>query len=53
VIITILDTEERVLEKGEAILVKGFWEYIPAAHGKVIAEAHDLAGNTAKKEMVL
>jgi len=51
VIVTVLDAKERVLEKGEAMPIKGFWEYIPAAHGKVIAEAHDLAGNTASKEM--
>ena len=53
VIVTVLDAEERVLEKGEAILINGFWEYIPAASGKVRVEAHDLAGNTASKEMVL
>jgi hypothetical protein len=53
VIVTILDAEERVLEKGEAMLIKGFWEYIPAAYGKVRVETHDLAGNTASKEMAL
>ena len=53
VIVTVLDAEERVLEKGEAIPMEGVWEYIPAAHGRVKVEAHDLAGNTATKEMVL
>lgn len=51
VVLTILDEQEKVLEKGDAILIKGLWEYIPAAHGRVIVEAYDLAGNIARKEI--
>jgi hypothetical protein len=50
VVITILDEHENALEQGEAILIKGLWEYIPATQGRVKVEAYDLAGNVTRKE---
>jgi hypothetical protein len=53
----ILNDKGKVLEKGEAIRKKGpstgsgWWEYAPAAEGKVMIEAQDLAGNVVKAEM--
>jgi type I site-specific restriction endonuclease len=41
-----------LLEQGEAVLVKSeLWEYLTVTAGKVIVEARDLAGNTARKEI--
>jgi len=51
--VMILDEEEKVVEKGEALRCKGdWWEYRPTAEGKVVVEARDLAGNIAKEELV-
>jgi hypothetical protein len=42
----------KMLQKGEATKGRGdWWEYVPAAEGKVIAEARDLAGNVVKAEI--
>ena len=50
--VTILDEAGKVLEQGEAVLVKSeLWEYLTVTAGKVIVEAWDLAGNTARKEI--
>ena len=41
-----------VLEQGDVVQLEGdLWEYQPAAEGRVIAEARDLAGNVVRKEM--
>jgi len=49
--VMILDEEGKVVVKGEAIKIKGdWWEYMPAAEGKVVVEARDLAGNVVRKE---
>ena len=49
--VLVLDTKEKIVEKGEAIKKNGdWWEYSPAAAGKVILEARDLAGNVARAE---
>ena len=50
VVITMLDAEGMVLEKGEAIRREGNgWEYAPRMAGNIItAEAWDLAGNVTK-----
>ena len=50
VVVTVLDNESTMLEKGEAIRGEGdWWEYIPRTMGKMItAEAWDLAGNVTK-----
>jgi hypothetical protein len=50
--VTVLGTDGKVLEKGEA--TKGdtdWWEYTPQGSGKILAEARDLAGNITKAEM--
>jgi hypothetical protein len=51
--VMILDEDGKVTEKGEGIKGRGdWWEYVPDAEGKVVvAEARDLAGNVARKEM--
>ena len=42
--VMILDEQGKVVENGEAIKGKGnWWEYVPAAAGKVTVEARDLA----------
>ena len=50
VVITILDDEGKVLDKGEGVRQKGdWWEYVPNTAGKrIIAEAWDLAGHMTK-----
>jgi hypothetical protein len=48
----ILDEEGEVRERGEGIKSEGdWWEYVPAATGKVVVEARDLAGNKVKAEL--
>lgn len=52
VMVTVIDADGKVLEKGEA--VKGdadWWEYVPQGAGKIVMEARDLAGNVTKVEM--
>jgi hypothetical protein len=57
--VLILDEQGKVVEKGdcEALRKEGlrgegdWWEYVPAAEGKVVVEARDLAGNVAKAEI--
>ena len=50
--VLILDEKGKVAEKGEGIKSKGdWWEYVPAADGRVVVEAHDLAGNVVKEEI--
>ena len=50
--VLILDEKEKTVEKGEGIRKKGnWWEYTPAAEGKVVVKARDLAGNVAEAEM--
>jgi hypothetical protein len=40
------------LEQGEAAQGRGdWWEYIPSAAGKVVAEARDLPGNKVQAEL--
>ena len=51
VLVTILDSEEKILEQGEAVLVKDMkWEYVSATEGRVKIEVWDLAGNVTKQE---
>jgi hypothetical protein len=48
----ILDEQGKVVEKGEGLRGEGnWWEYVPTAEGKVVAEARDLAGNVVKEEI--
>jgi hypothetical protein len=50
--VMILDEQGKVVEKGEALRGEGdWWEYVPTAEGKVVAEARDLAGNVVKAEI--
>lgn len=52
VLVTILDNEGKVREKGEGVKRKGdWWEYVPATEGRVRVEARDLAGNMTQREM--
>ena len=52
VLVTILDNEGKVREKGEGVKRKGdWWEYVPATEGRVRVEARDLAGNVAEAEI--
>jgi hypothetical protein len=47
--VSILDAEGKVVEKGNAVKTEdGWWEYVAAMKGKVVAEAWDLAGNVGK-----
>ena len=56
VVITVLDEDGKVLEKGEGVRQEapstgsGWWEYVPSTAGKTVsAEAWDLAGNKTLK----
>ncbi len=50
--VSVLDEEGKVLEQGEAVQGRGdWWEYVPAAFGKIVAEARDLPGNKATAEL--
>jgi len=51
VVITILDEEGKIVEKGEGVRQEGdWWEYVPSTVGKTVtAEAWDLAGNKTLK----
>jgi hypothetical protein len=50
--VTILDEEGKVKEKGEGIRGEDdWWEYVPAAEGRVRVEAWDLAGNVVRREI--
>lgn len=50
VVITILDVDDNVIEKGEALKVdERWWEYTVSMDGKVAAEAWDLAGNVVQE----
>lgn len=52
VVLTILDEQGNVIEKGDALKVdERWWEYVSSAQGKVLAEAWDLAGNVAGKNL--
>ena len=49
--VMVLDTKGKIVEKGEAIKKKGdWWEYVPAAQGKMVVEARDLPGNVVKED---
>jgi hypothetical protein len=49
--VSILNAEGKVVEKGEAVRVEdGWWEYVSAVEGRVMAEAWDLAGNCVRKD---
>jgi len=51
VLVTILDVEDKIVERGEAVFVKDMnWEYVSATEGKVKVEAWDLAGNVTRQE---
>jgi hypothetical protein len=48
----VLDGNGETLEQGEAVQGRGdWWEYIPAAAGRVVVEARDLPGNKGKAEL--
>ena len=50
VVIMILDGDENVIEKGEALKVdERWWEYTAGMEGNVAAEAWDLAGNVVRE----
>ncbi len=51
--IVILDEQGKVIEEGEASCreVDGLWEYVPAARGRIVVEARDLAGNVVREEI--
>ena len=49
--VRILDKEGKIVEKGQGIRGEDdWWEYVPAAEGKVVVDARDLAGNIARAE---
>jgi len=49
--VLVLDDEGNIREKGEAVQARGdWWEYLPAAAGKVVVEVRDLAGNMVREE---
>lgn len=51
VIVTILDEQGQTREQGQALQVEDArWEYEPAAEGRLVVEAADLAGNTSRHE---
>ena len=50
VVVTILDGDGNVIEKGKAAKVdERWWEYAAGIEGKVAAEAWDLAGNVVRE----
>jgi hypothetical protein len=50
--VTVLDEKGKVVEQGEGVRGKGdWWEYTPAAEGRVVVEARDLPGNKVQKEL--
>ena len=50
VVVTILDGDGNVIEKGEALKVdERWWEYAAGMEGIVAAEAWDLAGNVVRE----
>ena len=50
VTITILDGDENVIEKGEALKIdERLWEYAAGMEGNVAAETWDLAGNVVRE----
>jgi hypothetical protein len=50
--VLVLDGNGEILEQGEALQGRGdWWEYIPAAAGKVVVEACDLPGNKVQAEL--
>ena len=50
--VLVLDEEGNVREKGDAAQGRGdWWEYVPAAAGKVVVEAWDLPGNRVKADL--
>ena len=52
VLVMILDSEENVVEQGEAVFVKDMkWEYVSATEGSIRVEAWDLAGNVTRQEV--
>jgi hypothetical protein len=54
VTVTIVDAQGKILEQGQAVLMKSpWWEYVPKQTGRVIVEAFDPAGNKASQEMSL
>ena len=49
VVVTILNVDGNVIEKGEAVKVdERWWEYAAGMEGKVAVEAWDLAGNVVR-----
>jgi hypothetical protein len=50
--VTVLDSDENVLEKGDAVQEgdSEWWVYAPQHAGRVLVEARDLAGNVVKDE---
>lgn len=50
--VTVLNSDETVLEKGDAVQEgdSEWWEYVPQHVGRVLVEACDLAGNVVKAE---
>ena len=49
--VTILDEAGEIREKGEATKGQGdWWDYVPGAEGRILAEAWDLAGNVTRSE---
>lgn len=54
VVVTVLDAEENILETGDAVQADAdWWEYDFVQTGKVMVEAHDLAGNVGRVEKIL
>ncbi len=54
VTVMVLDEEGNVKEKGEGVREKGigegeWWEYTLTTEGRVVVEAHDLAGNVVRE----
>jgi hypothetical protein len=50
--VRVLDGDGKILEQGEAVQGRGdWWEYIPAATGKVVVEARDLPGNKIQADL--
>lgn len=52
VVVTILEEEGEIREKGEGIRGEGnWWKYVSGKEGRVRVEAWDLAGNVIKQEI--